>query len=74
MTLLLARLKQFRLDIFNKNIVTLDLEARDPDDACYLVFKMLCDTVLNQDKSIETKLLLKDIKNDFKVIQLRESQ
>lgn len=70
MTLILSRLGDYRLGKFNDNYVTLELDAKDPDDACYLAFKGLCQVILQQDDSTKTKMLLKDIKDDFKVFKL----
>lgn len=71
MSLLLSRFKQFRLGIFGKKTVKIKLEAADPDDACYVAFKMFCDTIMKQDDSVETKMLLKDAKYDFRILKLK---
>lgn len=73
MVLILDRLKEFSLEEFGGHkyeYAVLEIEATDPDDACYLSFKSLCDAVLSQDDSTETKLLLKELKYDFKVFKL----
>lgn len=70
MTLLLKRLVRFRLGNFSKQTSKIEIDASDPDDACYSVFKAFCDIILEQDDSTETKLLLKDLKYDFKVSKL----
>ena len=70
MTLLLTKLKKFRLDKFNKNIAKIEIRANDPDDACHSAFKELCDMILEQDQSTDTKLLLKNLKYDFRVAKL----
>lgn len=70
MTLLLSRLVKFRLSNFSRQITKIDIDASDPDDACYSVFKAFCDIILEQDDSTETKFLLKDLKYDFKVTKL----
>ena len=70
LTLVMPRLKQYSLEDYNSNTPIIFVEAEDPDDACYSVFKAFCDIILEQDDSTETKLLLKDLKYDFRVSKL----
>lgn len=76
MTLVLPKIKyltKVKLGKFNNDSVTLEIEAKDPDDACYLAFKELCDHVLDQQNSEEVKNLLRELKNEFKVLLLVKS-
>lgn len=66
----LPRLKHFKLYEFNKINPVITVEAEDPDDACFLATKALFDIVLGQDPSIETKLLLKDIKHEIRILTI----
>jgi len=70
MTLSLKRLSGFQLANFSKQTSKIQVSASDPDDACYFVFKEFCDIILEQNNSTEIKLLLKDLKYDFKVTKL----
>lgn len=74
MTSALPKLKKLdvKLGYFSDKSVILELEADNPDDACYLAYKELCDYIIEQDNSSKTKALLRDIKNDFIVIRLME--
>lgn len=70
MTLVLPKIKyltRVKLGKFNGDSVTLQVDAKDPDDACYLAFKEFCDYVLEQHSNEEIKNLLRELKNEFKV-------
>lgn len=72
MTLILPQMKHMKIDLgaFSKATVVYQVEADNPDDACYLCYKGFCDCVLSQSSSTETKNLLKELKNDFIVAGL----
>jgi hypothetical protein len=74
MTSVLPKLKKLnvKLGYFAEKSAVLELEADSPDDACYLAYKELCDHITEQEDSSATKKLLRDLKNDFRVIQLVE--
>lgn len=60
----------FKLGVFNKDSLTLDIQADNPDDACYFAYKLFCDCITEQSSSHETKNLLKELKDDFHVVSL----
>lgn len=66
----LKKLKDIKLGEFANELVILELEANDPDDACYLSYKDFCDYILDQNTSSEVRNLLKELKYDFIIIQL----
>ena len=74
MTSVLPKLKKLnvKLGYFAEKSAVLELEADSPDDACYLAYKELCDHITKQEYPSSTKKLLRDLKNDFRVIQLVE--
>jgi hypothetical protein len=70
MMLIIARLKAFRLKEYNHNQTIIFIEANDPDDACYKTFLRLSEIVLLQDQSVSTAIMLKELKNDFKIVKV----
>jgi hypothetical protein len=70
MLIALVRLKDFKLYEFSSTHPIIKVNAQDPDDACFLAMKKLFDIVLDQDPSIETKLLLKDVKHDIRILKI----
>ncbi len=65
MTLILARLKKFRLGDFNSSVAIIFIEAKSADDACGIAWDQFLSMILKQDDSTETSLLMRDIKEDF---------
>lgn len=59
-----------KLEKFDKISVVLGVEAKDPDDACYLAYKEFCDHVMSQSDNSKTKDLLLELKYDFMVVTL----
>ena len=74
MTAVLPKIKNIKVNLsyFGNKSTILELEADNPDDACYLAYMEFCDYIMRQDDSSETKKILKEIKNDFRVISLIE--
>lgn len=68
----LKKLKDIKLGVFGNETIVIDVEANNPDDACYLVYKEFCDFILDQSTNTEIRNLLKELKNDFLVVQLIE--
>lgn len=60
------------LGIFKEYSVIVDLDADNPDDACYLAYRIFCDKILEQNSKFEIKTMLKELKNEFRVVQLIE--
>jgi len=67
MTLILPRLKNFRLGEFNHEYPYIFIEADNPDDACYLAYCKFSEVLLKQDESTETAMLIKDVFNGLKI-------
>jgi hypothetical protein len=74
MTSILPALKKLdvKLGYFGDKSVILELEADNPDDACYLSYKELCEHIIEQSNDSSIKSLLRDLKYDFRVIRLIE--
>tara|TARA_Y100001938_G_C7864053_1_gene317036 strand:+ start:255 stop:506 length:252 start_codon:yes stop_codon:yes gene_type:complete len=65
LSLVMSRLKKFRLQEYNDNFPTIFVEAKDPDEACYLAYYKLVEILLKQDNSKETSILAKSILHDI---------
>ena len=70
MSLVLTRLKTFKLQEFNNIRPLIFIEAKTPDDACYKGYCKLSEIILKQDESVETALLIKDIFNDIRIAKV----
>lgn len=70
LSLVMPRLKNFRLGEFNHNFPTIFIQAGDPDEACYMVYCKFTETILKQDDSKKTALLIKDIMPDVRVTKV----
>jgi len=70
MYLILPRLKKFRLGDYNAVTALVFIEAKSADDACGIAWEQLVKMIQKQDNSTETNLLLKDLKEDFKVTKV----
>ncbi len=67
MRLVLPKLVNFNLDIFNYNSPIVFIEANNPDDACYLAHCKFAEVILKQDESMETATMIKDLFNDMRI-------
>ena len=65
MTLVLARLKRFKLGEFNSQSPIIFIEASDPDDACYFAFCKFSEMLLKQDA-----LLIKSVQSDIRITKV----
>ena len=70
MLLILMPLKRFRLNEYNHSSPILFIEANDPDDACYKAYLNLSNIVLKQDASVDVAIMLRELKNDFKIVKV----
>lgn len=73
MTLIISRLKKFRLYEYNTSSPIVFVEADDPDGACFKATYQLIRIILDQDNSEETKEICKDIKRDMRVLKVSTS-
>ena len=71
LSLVIARLKRFKLKEYNSTFPIVFVEAKSPDDACFKATYGLVNTLLKQDDSIQTRLLCRSIKHDIRIIQVR---
>ena len=71
LTLVIARLKEFRLGEFNSLCPTVFTEAGNPDDACYFTMCRFSDMILKQNETATTALLLKDVLHDIRITKVR---
>lgn len=71
LTLVIARLKEFRLGEFNSLCPTVFTEAGNPDDACYFTMCRFSDMILKQKETATTALLLKDVLHDIRITKVR---
>ena len=62
-----SRIKRFKLGEFNHERPYIFIEADNPDDACYLGYCKLSETLLKQDESTDTAILIKEIMNDITI-------
>lgn len=66
-------LKRFVLREYSVPFSLMFVEANDPDDACHTILIKLVKLLMDQDPSVETRILCKKIKKQIridKIIQL----
>ena len=73
LTLVMPLLKVFRLGEFNSVQPTVFTEASNPDDACYFTICRFSETILKQNETATTAILLKDILHDIRITRVRQS-
>ena len=71
LSLVLARLKKFKLYEYNSPYPTIFVTAKNPDHACYLAIFQLVEIILKQDNSLATSKLTKDILYDITIKKLQ---
>ena len=71
LTLVIARLKEFRLGEFNSLCPTVFTEAGNPDDACYFTMCRFSDIILKQKETATTALLLKYVLHYIRITKVR---
>ena len=62
-----VELKKFTLREYSIPFALIFVEAADPDEACYLILAKLCKLLIDQDPSIETRLLCRRIKRELRI-------
>lgn len=73
LTLVMPRLKSFRLGEFNSLQPTVFTEASNPDDACYFTICRFSETILKQKETATTAILLKDMLHDIRITRVEKS-
>ena len=74
LSLVMSRLKKFRLGEYSSNFPTIFVDARDPDEACHLAYFKLVEIILKQDASPEASALAKDILYDITIRKIQIPQ
>lgn len=69
LSLVIGRLREFKLKEYNSAFPIVFVEAKSPDDACFKSVYILIQGILRQDSSIETRLLCRNIKEDIRIIK-----
>ncbi len=72
MSLVITRFKKFKLYNYNFAYPIVFIEATNADEACYKCLHQFCSTILKQDDSKETVLLLKDCLYDIRITKISE--
>ena len=70
LSMVINRLKGFKLKEYNSAFPIIFVEAKSPDDACFKAIYILLQGLLRQDDSIETRLLCRSIKEDIRIIKV----
>jgi hypothetical protein len=71
MSIVVSRLKKYRIYEYNSEYPIIFVEADDPDGACYTAIYKLLKLVLDQDDSKEARKLCREIKQDIRVISAK---
>ena len=70
LSLIISRLKSFHLQKYNSKFPIVFVEAKSPDDACFKATYLLIKLILDQDDTIETRLLCRSIKKDIRILKV----
>lgn len=71
LSLVIHKLKQYKLYEYNAKFPIIFAEAFDPDGACYKAYYGLMSIILRQDGSKETSELLKELMLDITIRKIR---
>ena len=66
----LEKIRHFDLDMYDAEMPLIFVEAKNPDDACFIAYCGLFKIMLDQDSSIKTKILCKQCKEDIIITQV----
>ena len=69
LSLVITVIIKFKIQEYNSPFPIVFVEAGDPDEACFLATSGLMKTILNQDSSIETRILCREIRHDIRVLR-----
>ena len=70
LSLVISRLKKYKLQQYNSSHPTVFVQADNPDDACHLAYYQLAEIILKQDLSSETALFVREVLFDVSVKNL----
>lgn len=60
-------IKHLKLKKYNSPFPTIFVSAKDPDDACYKVIQNLINLLMEQDNSIDMRIVCRKIKRESKI-------
>lgn len=66
-----AELKRFTLKEYSIPFALVFIEADDPDEACNTILNRLMKLLLDQDPSIDTRILCKRIKREIRIDKIQ---
>lgn len=66
-----TQLKKFLLKEYNIPFALVFIEADDPDEACNTVINRLIKLLLDQDPSIDTRILCRRIKREIRIDKIQ---
>lgn len=66
-----AEIRHLNLKKYNSPFPTIFLTAKDPDDACALVFDLLIKIIMDQDPSIKMRIVCRKLKRVCKIDKLQ---
>jgi hypothetical protein len=69
---LYIELRKFVLREYSLPFSLIFIEANDPDDACYMVLIKLMKLLMDQDPSLETRILCKKIKKHMRIDKIAQ--
>lgn len=70
LSIVLARLKKFKLKEYNSTMPIVFIEASDADDACHKAVYNLAHIIMKQDPSQETIDMLKELSHDIRIVKV----
>lgn len=62
-----SKIKHLQLKSYNKPFVTIFLSANDPDDACFLVIHKLIRIIIDQDPSVDMRIICRKLKRESRI-------
>lgn len=60
-------IRHLKLKEYRSPFPTIFISAKDPDDACFIAINNLIRLILNEDSSIEMRIICKQIKQKIKI-------
>lgn len=64
-------IRHLNLKKYNSPFPTIFLTAKDPDDSCALVFDLLIKIIMDQDPSIQMRIICRKLKRICKIDKLQ---
>ena len=71
MTSAIHDLKGFYLGKYNSMFPIIFVEAADPDGACYKAVYSLIKQILDQDDSVETRVICRNLRRNVRVLKIQ---